>query len=184
MGADLGPLPLITGAVDFLRGAESEGTTIFLVGDEKLLREHLTSLGVNGNLPISIVHASEVVEMHTPATEGLKKKDSSIAVSMRMHREGQVDAVVSAGNTGAVMASAVLTLGRLTGVTRPAIASFPNRHERKTLLLDVGANVDVKAEHLLQFAQMGASFAEDVLKVKSPRVGLLSIGEESTKGTS
>jgi len=100
-----------------------------------------------------------------------------------MHKEGLVDAVISAGNTGAVMANAVLTLGRLQGVSRPAIAAaMPNRLERWTLLLDVGANVDVKPDHILQFAQMGVSYAEDILKIQSPRVGLLSIGEESVKG--
>lgn len=183
MGADFGPLPLIGGAVEFLRNPANAGVSIILVGDESVIRENLSHLGVNGNLPITVVHASEVVDMHVPATEGLKKKDSSIAVAMRMHKEGVAQAVFSAGNTGAVMASAVLILGRLTGVSRPAIAAtFPNRHERMTLLLDVGANVDVRAENLLQFAQMGSCYAEDIMKVKSPRVGLLSIGEESTKG--
>jgi glycerol-3-phosphate acyltransferase PlsX len=183
MGADLGPQPLIIGAVEFLKNPINKGMALVLVGDEALIREQLSRLKVNGHLALSVAHASEVVEMHTPATEGLKKKDSSIAVAMRMHKIGEVSAVVSAGNTGAVMATAVLTLGRLEGVSRPAIAAaFPNRHERMTLLIDVGANVDVKAENLLQFAQMGACYAEDILKVKSPRVGLLSIGEESTKG--
>jgi phosphate acyltransferase len=183
MGADHGPLPLISGAIEFLRGPFQADTAIVLVGDEALIREHLAELGVNGNLPLTVVHASEVVDMHIPATEGLRKKDSSMAVAIRMHKEGLVDAVVSAGNTGAVMANAVFTLGRLPGVSRPAIAaSLPNRLERSTLLLDVGANVDVRAEHIVQFAQMGASYAEDVLKINSPRVGLLSIGEESVKG--
>ena len=183
MGADHGPLPLISGAVTFLRSPLSDGTAIVLVGDEALIREHLVDLGVNGHLPLSVAHASEIVDMHIPATEGLRKKDSSMAVAIRMHKEGTVDAVVSAGNTGAVMANAVLTLGRLKGVSRPAIAAaLPNRLEKWTLLLDVGANVDVRAEHIVQFAQMGACYAEDVLRVASPRVGLLSIGEESVKG--
>jgi glycerol-3-phosphate acyltransferase PlsX len=102
---------------------------------------------------------------------------------MRMHKDGTANAVVSAGNTGAVMANAVLTLGRIAGVSRPAIATtFPNKLESKTVFLDVGANVDVKPENLLQFAQMGASYCEDVLKVVNPRVALLSIGEERSKG--
>jgi len=183
MGADLGPLPLISGAVEYLRNPQNTGTSIVLIGDEPLIREHLKGLGVNGSLPLSVVHASEVVDMHVAATEGLKKKDSSMAVAVRMHKEGLVDAVISAGNTGAVMANAVLTLGRLRGVSRPAIAAaMPNRLERWTLLLDVGANVDVRPDHILQFAQMGVSYAEDILKIQSPRVGLLSIGEESVKG--
>jgi glycerol-3-phosphate acyltransferase PlsX len=183
MGADHGPLPLITGAVEYLRNPQNAGTSVVLVGDEPLIREHLKGLSVNGNLPISVVHASEVVDMHIAATEGLKKRDSSMAVAVRMHKEGLVDAVISAGNTGAVMANAVLTLGRLQGVSRPAIAAaMPNRLERWTLLLDVGANVDVRPDHILQFAKMGVSYAEDILKIQSPRVGLLSIGEESVKG--
>ncbi len=183
MGADHGPLPLISGAVEFLRDPLQKGTAIVLVGDETLIREHLAQMGVNGNLPLRVENASEVVDMHVAATEGLRKKDSSMAVAVRMHKEGLVDAVVSAGNTGAVMANAVLTLGRLRGVSRPAIAAgLPNRLERTTLLLDVGANVDVKPENILQFAQMGVTYAEDILKIQSPRVGLLSIGEESVKG--
>jgi phosphate acyltransferase len=183
MGADHGPLPLICGAVEYLRNPESAGTSVVLVGDESMIRGHLHELGINGNLPISVTHASEIVEMHISATDGLKKRDSSMAVAIRLHKEGLVDAVISAGNTGAVMANAVFTLGRLPGVSRPAIAALlPNRFERSTLLLDVGANVDVRPDHILQFALMGASYAEDILKIKSPRVGLLSIGEESIKG--
>lgn len=183
MGADLGPLPIVTGARNYLMNPEHQNDEIVLVGDEAILREHLASLGINGSLPISVAHASESIDMHTAPSDAIRKKDSSIAVAMRMHKEGKVDAVVSAGNTGAVMATAMFTLGRLAGVSRPAIAAmFPNKHETATLILDVGANVDVKPENLLQFAQMGASYAEDILKIRSPKVGLLSIGEEPTKG--
>ncbi len=183
MGADLGPLPLVTGAVHYLQLPENRDDEIVLVGDESVLREHLGSMKLEAPLPIEIAHAPETVEMEMFATDALRKKGSSIAVAMRMHREGTVNAVVSAGHTGAVMATAVLTLGRLSGVSRPAIAAlFPNAHEAATLVLDVGANVDVKPEHLFQFAQMGASYAEDILRRPNPKVGLLSIGEEPTKG--
>jgi phosphate acyltransferase len=93
MGADLGPLPLISGAVEYLRNPQNTGTSIVLIGDEPLIREYLKGLGVNGNLSLSVVHASEVVDMHVAATEGLKKRDSSMAVAVRMHKEGLVDAV-------------------------------------------------------------------------------------------
>lgn len=183
MGADLGPLPLVSGAVNYLKLPGNEGDMIVLVGDEVVIKEHLAALGVNGNLPISVAHAPEIVDMHSFASDAARRKNTSIAVAMRMHKEGEVEAVVSAGNTGAVMATAMFTLGRLPGVTRPAIAaSFPNKHETATLIVDVGANVDVKPENLLQFAQMGAAYAEDIMKIRGPKVGLLSIGEEPTKG--
>lgn len=183
MGADLGPLPLVAGAVSYLKLPGNQDDSIVLVGDEAVLKEHLASLGVNGNMPITVAHAPEIVDMSSFATDALRKKNSSIAVAVKMHKDGVVDAVVSAGNTGAVMATAMFTLGRIPGVTRPAIAAmFPNKHETATLIVDVGANVDVKPDNLYQFAQMGASYAEDILKIRSPKIGLLSIGEEPTKG--
>ncbi len=183
MGADLGPLPLVAGAVSYLNLPANQGDSIVLVGDEAVLKEHLASLGVNGNLAITIAHAPEVVDMTTFASDAARRKNTSIAIAIKMHKDGVVDAVVSAGNTGAVMATAMFTLGRIPGVTRPAIAaSFPNKHETATLIVDVGANVDVKPENLFQFAQMGSSYAEDIMKIRSPKVGLLSIGEEPNKG--
>jgi len=183
MGADLGPLPAVAGAVSYLQTPGNENDAIVLVGDEPVLTEHLAQISAASTLPISIAHADETVGMGMNATEALRKKNSSIAVAMRMQKEGLVSAVVSAGHTGAVMATAVLTLGRIPGVSRPAIAAtFPNTHDSGTLVIDVGANVDVKPENLLQFAMMGASYSEDILKVRSPKVGLLSIGEERSKG--
>lgn len=189
MGSDRGELPLIEGAVRFLVESRDSDVNVILVGDESLIRKQLQNLKFYEKLRmgkdtrVKVQHAPEIVEMRAAATEGVRRKNSSIAVAMRMHKDGVVNAVVSAGNTGAVMASAVLTLGRIPGVSRPAIAtSFPNKLESRTVLLDAGANVDVKPENMLQFAQMGASYAEDVLKVTNPRVGLLSIGEEQSKG--
>ncbi len=184
MGADLGPLPLVQGSVAFLRErADKSEFKIVLVGDEEVLKEHLSQETEIDSLLIEIRHAPEAVDMHMPATDAIRRKQSSMAIAVRMQKDGEAQAVVSAGNTGAFMANSVLTLGRIAGVNRPAIAGlFPNMLEKTTLLLDVGANVDVKPENIFQFAQMGASYAEDILKVASPRVGLLSIGEESTKG--
>lgn len=183
MGADLGPLPLVSGAVEFLRDPSTPDVEIHLIGDEPILSEQLRTLNVPANLPVRITHAPDAVPMHLPATDAIRRKESSMAIAVRMHKDGLVNAVVSAGNTGAFMAHSVLTLGRLAGVHRPAIAAaFPNMHEKTTLLLDVGANVDIRPENILQFAQMGSSYAEDILRINSPRIGLLSIGEESTKG--
>lgn len=189
MGSDRGELPSIEGAAAFLADIPDPDINIVLVGDETLIRRHLQRQRFSRQYRLAretrlrVQHAPEIVEMHATATEGVRRKNSSIAVAMRMHKEGKVNAVVSAGNTGAVMASAVLTLGRIAGVSRPAIATcFPNKSEGRTLLLDVGANVDVKPDNLLQFAQMGASYSEDVMKVRNPRVALLSIGEERSKG--
>lgn len=186
MGADRGEATLVEGALRYLMHNGVEDVEIILVGDEKLLRGHLDKLIMKykqKRLHLTIQHAPEIVEMSAAATEGIRRKNSSIAVAMRMQKEGKANAVVSAGNTGAVMANGVLTLGRIPGVSRPAIAGqFPNKMEGVSLLLDVGANVDVKPENILQFAQMGASYAEGVLKLNNPRVGLLSIGEERSKG--
>ena len=123
MGADLGPLPLVAGAVSYLPA--NQGDSIVLVGDEAVLKEHLASLGVNGKLAITIAHAPEVVDMSTFASDAARRKNTSIAIAIKMHKDGVVDAVVSAGNTGAVMATAMFTLGRIPGVTRPAI--WPER---------------------------------------------------------
>jgi glycerol-3-phosphate acyltransferase PlsX len=186
MGADRGEATLIEGALRYLAENGSKKVEIVLVGDEAQLRGPLDKLKTklkDRNPAISIQHAPEIVEMSAAATEGIRRKNSSIAIAMRMHKEERTQAVVSAGNTGAVMANAVLTLGRIPGVSRPAIAgTFPNKLEGISILLDVGANVDIKPENILQFAQMGASYAEGVLKCKNPRVGLLSIGEERSKG--
>jgi len=134
-------------------------------------------------LSVSAVEAHDVVEMHeSPAAAIRKKKNSAIAVGMRMQKAGEVSAFVSAGNTGAIMAYALTTLGRLRGVLRPAIAALLPSETGFTLLLDVGANSDCKPTHLSQFALMGDIYMKSVLNLERPRVGLLSIGEERSKG--
>jgi glycerol-3-phosphate acyltransferase PlsX len=181
MGGDHAPERIVAGTVE--AAAMGAGRyEIVLVGDELLLRERFERM-IHG-LPISIVHASESVAMdEAPAAAVRRKKDSSIAVAMRRHRDGAVDAVVSAGNTGAVMGSALFTLGRLTGVSRPAIATVFPSEAGSTLLLDVGANPDCRPGNLVEFGIMGSLYAEHVFGIDQPRVGLVSIGEESGKGT-
>lgn len=181
MGGDFAPERIVTGAVE-AAAAASGGCEIVLVGDSGLLKEQF-GRSIQG-LPIEIVHAAEVITMgETPAVALRRKKESSIGVAMELQRTGEVDAVVSAGNTGAAMGSALLTLGRLKGVSRPAIASLFPSTRGATLVLDVGANTEVTVRNLMEFAVMGSLAAERVFDVAEPMVGLLSIGEEGSKGT-
>lgn len=181
MGGDAAPRTPVRGALSALRelGGDLE---IVLVGDEARLRPLVDrARGPTGGLVIH--HAPEAVGMDESPTAALRRKHgSSIRVGLELHRAGEVDAFVSAGNTGAVMAMALTVLGRITSISRPAIVTiFPTRHE-PCLVLDVGANVDSKPHHLLQFAWMGHVYAADVLGRERPRVALLSIGEEPGKG--
>lgn len=178
MGGDNAPQVNVAGAV---AAARDYGLEIILVGDSLKLRRELTSCPSTDL--ITIEPASQVVEMGESPTVALRqKKDSSITKAVSLVKEGKADAVVSAGNTGAVMAVTKIMLGTLKGVDRPAIVTlFPTLKE-PCLLLDVGANVDCRPEHLFQFAVMGSIYARYILARPSPRVGLLSIGEEETKG--
>jgi len=181
MGGDFAPDRIVAGAVEAAASAAG-AFEVVLVGDSAVLKEQF-SKQIHG-LPIEIVHAEDVISMgEAPLVALRKKRESSIGVAMGLHRSGEVDAVISAGNTGAAMGSALLTLGRLKGVSRPAIASLFPSTRGATLVLDVGANIDVNASNLLQFAAMGSVVAERVFDVAEPMVGLLSIGEEGSKGT-
>jgi len=175
MGGDHAPEEIIKGAESFLK---EENVSLILVGD----REKISHL--RKDLRTEIVHCSEVISMNEPPVQAVKqKKNASINVAMELVKEGKADAVISAGNTGAIMASALFKIGRIEGVERPAIATiFPNVHGGEFLLLDMGANVDCKPKHLEQFAMMGYLYAEKVMHIKNPRVGLLSIGTEKEKG--
>jgi glycerol-3-phosphate acyltransferase PlsX len=178
MGGDHGPGEVVPGALDYAR-AHPE-TDIILVGREDRIREL-----AGGELPTnaSIVHASQVVEMEeAPALALREKKDASILVAMDLVRHGAADGVITAGHTGAGMAAAVLRLGRLPGVDRPALAVPMITDTGPFLFLDIGANPDSTGEHLYQYAHMGAIYAERVQGVREPRVALLSIGEERGKG--
>ena len=177
MGGDYAPAEIVRGA---LLAVAEYGAEVLLVGNEAAIRAELKD---KNDGRIAVVSASEVISMgESPVKAVRRKKDSSIVRAVQMVKEGRAEAMLSAGNTGAVMAAALLELGRLEGVDRPALMTLvPNPHGH-TVLLDVGANVDVKAHHLVQFAIMGAAYASSVLGIKDPRVGILSIGEEETKG--
>jgi glycerol-3-phosphate acyltransferase PlsX len=179
MGGDLAPGEIVKGA---LMAAKAYNQAIILVGDEDKIR---AELGNNnpGDL-ISIFHAPEVITMDEhPAAAVKRKKNSSIVRATQLVKEGEASALVSAGNTGAAMASALLGLGRIRGIDRPAIASVMPSETGSTVVMDVGANVDCKPQNLLQFGVMGYLYAHMILGVKNPRVGLLSNGEEETKGS-
>lgn len=177
MGGDHGPAEVIPGALDFARSHPSD--TVILVGDEAEIARFAAPLPAN----VSVVHASQVVAMDEhPALALREKKDSSILVATELVKRGQADAVLTAGHTGAGMAAAVLRLGRLAGVDRPALAVQMITDSGPMVLLDIGANPDSTPENLAQYARMGAIFAEQVLGVHDPRVALLSIGEEKGKG--
>lgn len=180
MGGDHAPQEVVKGCVK--AAGLLDNTELILVGDQKVLEHELGRCNWSGK-GISIHHASQVIEMNEhPAMALRKKKDSSILVSTMLVKAGQADAVVSCGNTGAQMAAALFAWGRFDGIDRPAIGTLIPRYEGHTVLLDVGANVDAKAEQLVQFALMGKAYAEVALGIKDPRVGLLSNGEEETKG--
>lgn len=177
MGGDHGPSEVVPGALDYARRRPAD--RILLVGDEAQIRE------IAGPLPpnVEIRQASQVVDMHDHPAQALReKRDASILVAADLVRSGEADAVVTAGHTGAAMAAAILRIGRLPGVDRPALAVQMIRRGAPFVLLDVGANPDSTPENLAQYARMGAIFAERVLGIEQPRVALLSIGEERGKG--
>jgi glycerol-3-phosphate acyltransferase PlsX len=177
MGGDHGPAEIVPGAIDY--AATHPEDTILLVGDEARLRAIAPTLPAN----VSIVQASQVIQMDEhPALALREKKDASILVACDLVRHGDADAIVTAGHTGAGMAAAVLRIGRLPGVDRPALAVQMVRAGSPFVLLDIGANPDSTPENLVQYARMGAIFAERVLGIAEPRVALLSIGEEKGKG--
>ena len=177
MGGDHGPAEVVPGALDHARSHPED--RVLLVGDRGRIAEIVGELPAN----VEIVPASQVVEMHEhPALALREKKDSSITVACDLVKDRRADAVMTAGHTGAAMAAAILRIGRLSGVDRPALAVQMVRAGRPFVLLDIGANPDSTPENLVQFARMGAIFAERVVGVAQPRVALLSIGEEKGKG--
>jgi glycerol-3-phosphate acyltransferase PlsX len=195
MGSDKAPESEIRGAILACRTLDPAlGLRVALCGPQDILApalEHaLRGPGgrylLRGDLPIRIVHASEWIAMEEKAAQAVRsKRDSSMRVGLKMVREGKSQGFFTAGNTGAAMATAKMVLGSLGGVDRPALATIlPTVTGYPTLLLDVGANVDSDPENLVQFAVMGSMYARNVLKIQNPRVGLLSIGEEDSKGNS
>src|SRR5499426_4259129 len=180
MGGDHAPAAEIEGAI---QAAAQFSIPIVLVGQEDRIRPFLEKHDTAG-LHIEVIHASEVITMdESAATAARKKKDSSIRVAARLMRDGSVAGVVSAGNTGAVMATVKMVLGTLPVVDRPALSTvLPTQKAKPAILLDVGANVDCKPHHLEQFAVMGDIYSRAIFGIRRPRVGLLSIGEEDSKG--
>lgn len=180
MGTDYGPAEIIKGV---LQAVNEYGCEVVLVGDQDVIRGELAKEHQENNPKVTIHHASQVIEMKDhPGISVRKKKDASIVVATRLLREKECDALISSGSTGAAVASALFGLGRIPGIERPAIATVIPSLKGATVLVDSGAVVDAKPEVLVQSAIMGSVYAELQLGLKEPRVGLLNIGEEETKG--
>ncbi len=182
MGSDRAPKPEVEGAI---LAARHHDVHVLLVGPEEQIRAELRHHPAAFPLPnVQIVHASEVIGMHEKAAQAVRsKRDSTLRVGLRLVREGRAAGFISAGNTGAAMASAKMVLGTLPGVDRPALAAvFPTAAGTASILLDVGANVDSKPHNLEQWAVMGEIYSRAIFGTESPRVGLLSVGEEENKG--
>jgi glycerol-3-phosphate acyltransferase PlsX len=177
MGGDRAPAVVVEGA---WLATKELGVEVVLVGDKQAIERELAQLKAG---PLAIVSASQTVAMHESASSALKKKDSSMKIAFDLMKKGEVQAVVSAGNSGAMMAMGMFVMGRLPQVARPAILVVVPSVGKGTVVVDAGANVDCKPHHLAQFGIMGAIYAERVLGIDQPRVGVLSNGEENGKGT-
>lgn len=179
MGGDNAPAVEVEGA---LAAAQEFGIPVTLVGDQKRLSVELSKYQLK-DLDVDVYHASEVVGMHDSASDAVRKKrDSSVRVAFELVKNGHACAAVSAGNSGATMAAGMFVLKRISGIERPAIAQIFPTIKGHTLVLDVGGNVDCKPNHLVQFAIMGQVYASHVMGIKNPSIGLLSNGEEESKG--
>lgn len=181
MSGDNGAAPLVTGAV---QASQEQNAHVILVGDEKILRAELKKHSFTAD-NIRIAHASEVITMDdSPAMAVRQKKDASVNIAAKLVASGEAMGFFSPGNTGASMAAALAHMGRSKGVKRPAIATpIPREDGTATVLLDSGANVDCKAEYLIQFAIMGEVYSREIMGVINPKIGLISNGEEDTKGS-
>lgn len=180
MGGDYAPEQTVKGAVEAVNS--SDEMHVILVGKEDMIQKELAKYEYSKE-DIEVVHASEIIDMGDVPTVAIKdKKDSSLVVAMKLVREGKADALVSAGSTGAVLVGGQLVVGRLKGIKRPPLAPFIPTTKGFSLLIDCGANVDARPEHLVQFAQMGSIYYENVMGKKNPTVALLNIGTEEEKG--
>ena len=181
MGGDFGAAVVAKAAVGFLE--KHSNTSLILVGDQDIISAELKKLDIKPHDRLKIHHASQKVEMDEPPSQALRnKKDSSMRVAINLVKEGIADAAVSAGNTGALMATARYVLKTLPGIDRPAITSLMPSMQGKTYMLDLGANIGCSSQHLLQFAVMGTVLATAIDDIQRPKVGLLNIGEEEIKG--
>ena len=183
MGGDYAPMEIVRGAI---KGAKLHKVNVLLVGRPEAIEAELAQIKDKEGVNYEIVPATEVIEMgEHPATAIRRKKDSSILVAAKCVGDGRAQGVVAAGSTGAAMAACIFKIGRIDGIDRPAIAVvLPSTKERHAILVDAGANAECLPEMLIQFAKMGSVFSKEAFGVESPRVGLLNIGEESSKGCS
>jgi len=179
MGGELGPEEMVAGAIQAIDESDLD---VVLIGDENVLNRVLQK---HSSIPsrLHVVHASQTVSMDESPFEAIrKKKDSSIVRAFDCVKNGEADGVVSAGNSGATMVSAIKSLGRLENISRPGIASIFPTLKKPLVMMDVGANVDCRPQHLFQFGVMGSAFSDNLFQIKRPSIGLLSIGEEGGKG--
>ena len=180
MGGDYAPVETVHGAVDAV--AEHPEIKVLLVGKQDEIEKELQKYSYNKE-NIEVVNATEIIEMGEVPTKAIReKKDSSLVVAMKLVHDGQADAVVSAGSTGAILVGGQLVVGRIKGIKRPALAPFLPSKKGFSLLIDCGANGDARPEHLVQFAQMGTVYFENVMGKKNPTVGIVNIGTEEEKG--
>ncbi len=180
MGGDNAPAEIVKGAVEAI--GEDKRVKVFLVGREPAIREELKKYSYD-TAQLEVVHAEEVIDMAEPPVMAIRrKKDSSIVKAMYMVKNGECDAFVSAGSTGAVLVGGQVIVGRIRGVERPPLAPLIPTQNGVSLLIDCGANVDARPSHLVQFAKMGSVYMENVMGVKNPRVGIVNIGAEEEKG--
>lgn len=182
MGGDYAPLEAIKGVKEFIADSENE-ISLTLIGDSEKISPLLAEYSVNSSR-LHLVHAEQVIEMHEHPTKALKEKQrSSIAIGFHLLATGKIDAFISAGNTGAMMVGALFSIKAIDGVSRPTIGAYmPRENGTLGLLLDAGINADCKPENLNQFAILGSLFAEHILGIEKPKVGLVNIGEEEGKG--
>ena len=181
MGGDYAPAEPVAGAIEAVK--EFGDISVILVGREADIRKELDKYSDYPKDKISVVHAEEIIDMGEVPTLAIKeKKNSSLVVAMKLVHDGKADAIVSAGSTGAILVGGQLVVGRKKGEKRPALAPFLPTKKGMSLLIDCGANVDAKPENLLQFAQMGSIYYENVMGVKNPTVGIINIGTEEEKG--
>ena len=182
MGGDFAPLEAIKGISLYLQNNPSP-EKLLLIGDEPVIKKLLDAHNIFYS-DLSIIHASQVIEMHEHPTKALKEKQqSSIAIGFKLLAEGKADAFISAGNTGAMMVGALFSIKGIKGVLRPTIGAYlPRENGQLGLLLDVGLNADCRPENLSQFAILGSLFAKHILNYENPRVGLVNLGEEEGKG--
>ena len=179
MGGDYAPDEIIKGCVLATKDIDS---TLVLIGKEEIIKEKLSAYTYDAH-KIEIVHADEVIEMGEPPVMAIrKKKNASMVVGLKLVKEQQVDGMISAGSTGALLTGATLIVGRIKGVDRPAMAPFIPTQTGASLLIDCGANVDAKPQYLEQFARMGTVYVEECMQIKNPKVGLVNIGTEEEKG--